>query len=105
MKDKDITKLPVKNKREDEGKLFLAPTAKKCMHFRSAFEVDVDAGKCFCKECSGEVSPIFVLEKLMQNESLWSRSRDNYHDQMNRLDKRSKTKCLHCKKMTPISRN
>ncbi len=104
--DKDIPRLPVRNKQEDSGKLFLAPPPpKKCCHFKSSFEVDVEANKCSCRECGGDVSPMFVLEQLMKKESLWRRSLSNYQDQMKRLKERSRTKCQHCKKMTQISRN
>lgn len=102
----DVKKLPVRNKRSDDGGLFLAPPPyDRCNHFNGPFEVDEDAGKCYCKRCGGEVSPIFVLTELMKKESLWNRSRERYNDEMRRLSNRSRTKCEHCGKMTQISRS
>jgi len=102
---KDIKKLPIRNKRSDDGKLFLVPPpVDKCSHFNGPFEVDEDAGKCICKNCGGEVSPMFVLMNLMKMESRWMRSRTSYKDEMKRLAERSRTKCDNCGEMTRISR-
>lgn len=104
--DDGVTRLPVKNKRDDDGKLFLVPApVKSCSHFRGAFEIDKVADKCFCRDCGAEVSPMFVLERLMQKESIWMKSSDRYLDELKRLAERSSTKCQHCHKMTKISRN
>lgn len=100
----EIVQLPVKAK-EPAGDLFLVPAPQPCCHFPPAFTVDPDAGKCFCRHCSGEVSPMFVLEQLMKQESRWNRTRAAYQDEMKRLDERSRTKCQHCGEMTKISRS
>ena len=101
----DVTDLPVRHRREDEGKLFLVPPpASKCQHYIGPFEVDPDAGGCRCRQCGEDVSPMFVLERMLRKESQWLRAHDRYNDEMKRLAERSKTKCRHCKKMTPISR-
>ena len=105
MADDDVTKLPIRNKRKDDGRLFLVPPPyEKCKHYRGPFEVDEDAGTCKCLECGEDVSPMFVLKRLMSQESRWNRARENYKDEMKRLAERSKTKCEHCGKMTRISR-
>lgn len=75
-----------------------------CTHsWNVSFEVDLRAGKCKCKGCGGEVSPMFVLERLMNLESQWMRTRAAYQDEMKRLDERSRTKCQHCGEMTKMS--
>lgn len=88
----------------DEDRMLQAVPYGKCMHRLSAFEVDMDAGKCKCLTCGGEVSPMFVLEQLMWEESKWMRARAGYQDEMKRLAERSSTKCTHCGEMTRISR-
>lgn len=104
MNDK-IKDIGIKPK-DQTGELFLVPPPQsKCNHLMTSFEVDVDAGKCWCKACGEEVSPIFVLEKLMHQESRWNRSREAYQTEMKRLKARKRTTCQHCKKMTQISRN
>lgn len=105
MSNNDVTTLPVRSKRQDKGKLFLVdPPLDKCQHFNGPFEVDEDAGTCKCMECKEDVSPIFVLKRLMNKESLWSRSADRYNDEMRRLSERKKTKCDHCGRITQISK-
>ena len=105
MADDDVKKLPVRNKRQDDGNLFLVPPPYgKCKHYRGPFEVDEDAGTCKCLECGEEVSPMFVLNRLMSQESQWIRTRERYKDEMKRLAERSRTKCEHCGQMTRISR-
>ena len=102
--DQNIIDLPVQ-RRDDSPDLFLVPPpVGGCAHIRTGFTVDAKAGKCFCRGCGGEVSPMFVLEQLMKEESRWRRSLEEYKDSMRRLGERSRTKCEHCKKMTRISR-
>ena len=92
----DILKLPVTPR---------APVSdERLLHSNGPFEVDDKAGKCKCLRCGGEVSPMFVLEQLMRQESTWMRTRAAYQDKMKRLDERSSTKCQHCGQMTRISR-
>ena len=79
MSDDKITKLPVKPK-ADTGHLMLVPPPAGCNHYPASFEVDLDGGRCKCKSCGGEVSPIFVLKMLMQEESRWNRTREAYGD-------------------------
>lgn len=101
----NILELPVKPRpAADEGAMLQPVPYDKCQHTFTSFEVDVDAGKCRCKKCNEEVSPMFVLEQLMKAESRWMRTLDTYKDSMKRLAERSRTKCDHCGKMTGISR-
>ena len=101
----DITKLPVRNKRENaEGLSLVPPPPQKCQHLDGPFEVDEKGGRCKCLDCGEDVSPIFVLVQLMKKESRWRRTRERYEDEMKRLAERSKTKCEHCGKITRISR-
>lgn len=100
----DVVFLPVKNKRDDNVP-FLVPATDKCKHYSGPFVVNSAAGKCFCKACGEEVSPMLVLERLMQQESRWMENRKKYMDEMERLAKRTKTKCRHCGQLTPISKS
>ena len=101
----NILKLPVKP-REPTGDRFLVDVPyTKCKHWQGPFEIDVDGGKCKCLKCNTEVTAMFVLEQLMQQESRWMRTREAYLGEMKRLDERSSTKCQHCDKMTRISRS
>jgi hypothetical protein len=100
----NILQLPVTPKQPLDEARFLVPVPNDaCRHFDGPFEVDIDGGRCKCKRCGGEVSPMFVLQQLMHAESRWMRTRASYADEMRRLHERSHTKCRHCGKMTRIS--
>lgn len=91
-------------RKEPIGDRMLVPVSiEQCRHMLTSYEVDVDAGKCKCLKCGAEVSPIFVLEQLMHQESRWMRQREAYMVEMKRLAERVKTKCQHCGAMTRIS--
>lgn len=90
-------------KRPDGVFLIKEPKVSLCVHSGS-FLIHQDAGKCFCKDCKEEVSPMLVLSRLCAQESLWQRKRADYMDEMRRLHERSRTKCTHCGNMTRISR-
>lgn len=99
----NVHALPVKPRPlPEEGAMLQPVPAGQCAHLLTAFTIDLDAGKCFCKTCSGEVSPMFVLAQLMKQESRWMRTMATYQDQMKRLAERSRTKCQHCGQMTRI---
>jgi len=102
MSDK-VKKLPVRHKNSYGDGLFLQPPpATKCVHYNGPFEVDETAEECVCLACGEKVSPMFVLKRLMKKESQWMRSHERYQDEMKRLSKRRRTKCMHCDKFTRI---
>jgi hypothetical protein len=99
-----IVRLPVEHRPAlDDGQFLRGVPHTHCRHFNGPFEVDADAASCKCLRCGEAVSPIFVLEQLMNQESLWMRSRRAYQDEMLRLQTRSRTKCERCGHMTRIS--
>lgn len=57
-----------------------------------------------CSNCEKKLDPMWVLTKIANKESQWNRSRERYLDEMKRLKERSKTRCLKCGYMTPISK-
>jgi hypothetical protein len=102
----DVVPLPVQHRQppaENGPMLQAVPMFGRCSHFNTQFEVDVDAAKCLCLGCGAEVSPMFVLEALMRQESRWMQTRAAYQDEMKRLSERERTKCQHCGKITRIS--
>lgn len=93
-------------KRPEPTDAFLQPVPHaKCQHYFGPFEVDVSASKCKCLSCGEEVSSMFVLEKLMRQESQWMQTHARYQDEMKRLAERSRTVCKNCGQMTRISRS
>lgn len=102
----DVVPLPVQHRQppaENGPMLQAVPMFSRCIHFNTQFEVDVDAAKCRCLGCGLEVSPMFVLEALMRQESRWMQTRAAYQDEMRRLAERARTKCQHCGRITTIS--
>lgn len=100
----DVVDLVVSRKEPPDGRLMLVPPPRAaCIHFNTSFEIDKVAGKCTCLGCGEEVSPMFVLERLMHLESQWMRTREAHQQEMLRLKERSRTKCEHCGEMTRIS--
>ena len=99
----NILKLPVKPVESRHDVFLVPPPSNACAHLDGPFEVDEKGGKCKCLTCGGEVSPIFVLTRLMKQESRWMRTRLAYMDEMKRLHERERTKCQHCGKQTRIS--
>lgn len=99
----DVVKFPKRKKEQSESFLVAVPYSK-CQHYDGPFEVDEHGGKCKCLKCGDEVTPIFVLMRLMNKESNWMRTRAGYQEEMKRLNERSRTKCQHCGQLTRISR-
>ena len=100
----NVVRLKTEHRAPPDGSLMLVPPpAAKCVHFNTSFEIDEHAGKCKCLGCGEEVSPLFVLKRLMQLESRWMRTRQSYQEEMQRLKERERTKCQHCGRMTRIS--
>lgn len=99
-----VVALPVKHAEPPDGSRMLQPVPfNKCTHWNTTFEVDTDAGDCKCLGCGERVTAIFVLRRLMDEESRWNRTRAAYQDEMARLKARERTKCQHCGKQTRIS--
>lgn len=101
----NIALLPVKHKAQDTERFLKPVDPRACKHYVGPFVIDQKAGKCICEECKQEVSPMFVLERLMQQEGQWMQSRERYQDEMKRLSERSRTTCDHCGKMTRVSKS
>jgi len=57
-----------------------------------------------CGNCKQRLEPMWVLKNLANRESGYHRKRKIAQEEMNRLSKRSKTKCHSCGAMTPISK-
>jgi len=103
--DDSVRKLPVEKKDPPSGERMLVEVPyNACQHWPAQFQVDVKGGRCLCMLCKAEVSPWFVLESLMHEESRWMRERRAYQDEMQRLAERTRTKCQHCGQLTRISR-
>jgi hypothetical protein len=100
--DDNVTLLPVKNRKNvSEEKVFLVPPPHKCFHRR--YIVDQYAAEVTCGDCGEKLNPYFVLQQLSNKEHHYHELHARYHDELKRINERSRTKCEHCKQMTRIS--
>lgn len=75
----NLLRLNVRNKRADEaGPQLVSVEATACRHCNTQYVIDLKAGKCRCNACGSELSPMFVLEQLMNEESRWRQTRVAY---------------------------
>jgi len=72
-----------------------------CWHKR--FTVDERSETVECRDCGEKLNPMWVLAKVANQENRAVSNIERYQEEMARLKKRSRTKCLNCGKMTPIS--
>ena len=107
MDEDEVTRLPVKFKRHDEEvvlqRVQLVSQFPTCNHYGS-YIVDEAEAEVTCGRCGEKLNPMWVLQQLANKEHQWHRVREQYQEEMKRLDERSRTKCQHCGKMTSISR-
>ncbi len=118
----EITKLPVKFKEPPTGErtLELAEGPGVCNHSfyferdpkgglgstmkHVTYVVDQAATEVECGHCRAKLNPTWVLVQLAHKESRYQETAKRYHEEMKRLNERSRTECQHCGKMTKISR-
>jgi ribosomal protein S27E len=92
-------KVPFKKPVPEDRMLVVEP--RKCFH--GPYVIDEAAAEVTCKACGEKLNPMYVLAQLASKESRYHAAAARYQDEMRRLNERSKTKCRHCQKMTPIS--
>lgn len=116
MSDDKIVDIPVKFKNQDPNAPILKVVdkygGKGCNHrivyqdgkrIPITYVIDQKTGTVECSHCSEKLSPIWVLEQLCHEESIWRQRAERYHDEMKRLRNRQRTKCENCGHMTRIS--
>ena len=72
----------------------------KCSHKRTT--VYEERALVECRDCGAQLDPIWVLTCLAREETRFERKRDDYIKEKEALDKRVRTKCQHCGKITRI---
>lgn len=103
MSDDNITPFPIKPRPLGTERVFqvVTPTRKGCSHDR--FIVDESLEQVECRDCGERLNPIYALLALARRETQYHAYHVRYHDEMQRLSKRQKTKCQHCGQITRIS--
>lgn len=55
-----------------------------------------------CLRCQKRLDPLAILIRMAQAESRWQRERALHLETLATLEAKSRTKCRHCGKMTPV---
>lgn len=108
MTDDNVTRFPIRPKvQPHEDRTLVSPMeigrVGRCDHPR--FIVDEASDQVECAVCAERLNPIWVLTQLTREDRRMERVRTKYREEMERLDKRTRTKCDHCGQMTRISRS
>lgn len=74
---------------------------KHCDHWKVI--VNEKFAKCECGDCGKELNPMWVLTRYANEESRFVRERKAYIEAYEAYEKRSRTKCQHCGKITRIN--
>lgn len=72
-----------------------------CRHNR--LQVDDTLEKIFCKDCKEQLNPFFAIKQLMSMSDVWKRQKAQADLSVEAAEKKTKTKCQHCGKMTKVS--
>ena len=99
----DVVRLAVKFKAPVPEDRYLVVEHGKCFHNNAPYYVDEKLAEVRCGQCNERLNPVWVLLQMAQKETRWHESMKRYQEEMERLSKRSKTKCNHCGQMTRIS--
>lgn len=75
---------------------------KMCEHHRII--VDVTLNSLICRDCNKEVNPVQWVAMMAEDWSRVKRLTEEYNKAAERVEERSKVKCRHCGKMTPLER-
>lgn len=96
----EVSDLPVDP--DSDAPFFAAPGPGGCKHLCVPYNVDLARGICTCSKCKATLSPFFVLQKLMSQESLWRNSGKRAKEAAEVVINKRSCKCIHCGKMTTI---
>ncbi len=102
----NVTQLPIRKKPPPAGvslkivQRFEGP----CDHHPrgNTYEVDERDGTVTCGKCHANLSPIWVMLQLSNEESHWFYNFQTYRDLIKKFEARSRCKSQHCGQMTKI---
>lgn len=71
-----------------------------CRH--NSIIVDESLEQVICKICNERLNPFFVIKEMMKNSELWKRQKAEANLAREQAEKKTRTKCQHCGKMTKV---
>ncbi len=72
----------------------------RCQHKR--VQIDEALSEVECRDCGAKLNPVHVLVRMAREESVWAMRLAELTKLREQLDKKQRTKCLHCGQMTPV---
>lgn len=72
-----------------------------CKHLH--VKINIERAYCECKDCGELLSPMAVLCRFATEESRYVYEGSSLNNQRKKLEKKKRTKCEHCRKMTRIN--
>lgn len=73
-----------------------------CTHGR--ISVDTALVHLTCLDCGALLNPVEWVASLADEWDRITRMTDRYKEEVAKFEKRTRTKCIHCEKFTPVSR-
>ena len=102
MNDK-VKQLPVAHRsREQAIELVHYDPKQHCNHIFVSYRIRDGEADVECGGCGTRLDPMFVLKQLARQDSLYSRRQEAAVQTAKELEKRKRTTCDHCGKMTRI---
>lgn len=98
----NIEPIGIKFKQPADEERMLKTVYKGAGCFNHAYLIDEEASQVTCAKCDKIFNPMAVLLDLSRKESTWMMNRKRSIEAMEKLEKRSRTKCYNCGKMTRI---
>lgn len=76
--------------------------SKKCRHRKVL--IDEAKSEVECEECGAMLNPVWLLGEFMRIESVWNQQLAALKRQIEEAADKTRCKCIHCNKMTPIAK-
>ena len=98
--DDTVVRLPTRTKPTDDSPLKVVHKLGKCRHMRA--EVDERLAEVTCRDCGEKLNPIWVLMQLATEDRILHDRWAAMRAEVRLLGERTRVKCRHCEKFTPV---
>jgi len=99
----NITKLPRRKKGEPEGPISVVHGYGGCQHVH--VEVCEKEAEVTCRDCKVKLNPIWVLMRIATDDRVLVDRWAGMKAEIRLMGNRTRVKCRHCEKFTPVTSN
>jgi ribosomal protein S27E len=96
----NVTHLPRRKRGEPTGPLEVVQKYGDCRHMN--IDVCEKEAEVTCRDCKTKLNPIWVLMRIAQDDRILVDRWAGMKAEMRLMGERTRTKCRHCQKFTPI---